>query len=58
MNQKRLQIALIDKNGAAFGKIVEINSQNEEYSIKISDLKTGKNCNFTKAISYFPAVLF
>ncbi|MFO7718867.1 MAG: hypothetical protein R6W85_00330, partial [Gillisia sp.] len=35
---KKIQVALIDKNGASFGKILELQTGEQEYSIALSEL--------------------
>ncbi|MCM4160198.1 glycoside hydrolase family 5 protein [Antarcticibacterium flavum] len=50
---KKIQIALIDKNGAAFGQIVEINSQNQEYSLKINEFKPVKTVTLPRPYPTF-----
>ncbi|HSI69539.1 MAG TPA: cellulase family glycosylhydrolase [Gillisia sp.] len=50
---KKIRIALIDKNGAAFGQIVELNSQNKEYSLKINDLKPVKTVTLPRPYPSF-----
>jgi len=36
---EKIQVALVDKNGPAFGKIIEISPKNGEYIIDLSELK-------------------
>jgi hypothetical protein len=37
-----IQVALVDKNGSSFGKIIEITPENAEYTIDLSQLKPVK----------------
>jgi len=39
---EKIQVALVDKNGSSFGKIIEITPENEEYTIDLSHLKPVK----------------
>lgn len=39
---ERIQVALIDKNGFSFGRIIEVTPENEEYTIELSQLKPVK----------------
>jgi hypothetical protein len=39
---EKIQVALVDKNGSSFGKIIEITPENSEYTIDLSHLKSVK----------------
>jgi len=39
---EKIQVALVDKNGSSFGKIIEITPENGEYTIDLSHLKSVK----------------
>jgi hypothetical protein len=52
-HNKKIQVALIDKNGAAFGQIVEINSQNQEYSLNINEFKPVKSVTLPRPYPTF-----
>ncbi|MBK5192842.1 MAG: hypothetical protein JJE07_06455 [Flavobacteriaceae bacterium] len=39
---EKIQVALVDKNGSSFGKIIEITTEKREYTIDLSELKPVK----------------
>lgn len=39
---EKLQVALVDKNGSSFGRIIEITPENDEYTLELSQLKPVK----------------
>ncbi len=50
---EKLQLALVDNNGLSFGKIIELSSETQEYSIKISELEPVKTVTLPRPYPSF-----
>ena len=45
---EKIQVALVEKNGSAFGKIINITSESLEYTIDLSELKPVKTVSLPR----------
>ncbi|MEP6262103.1 MAG: cellulase family glycosylhydrolase [Gillisia sp.] len=50
---KKIQVAIVDKNGAAFGKIIELQPEESEYVIKVSELQPVKTATLPRPYPTF-----
>ncbi len=50
---EKLQVALVDKNGASFGAIIELGPENREVRIELSDLKPVKTVSLPRPYPSF-----
>jgi len=50
---KKIQVAIVDKHGTSFGKIIELHPEEKEYVIKIKDLVSVKTVTLPRPYPTF-----